>query len=188
MAGVGATLFGLIFLAVSIRPESTIAASATIRRQAQVASAYTSLLNPLVISLMALIPHVSIGIVTLVMSLIALVNTFIMTPLLLRGPYSRAEGVRRVIFSLGAFVIFGFELYYAIWLMVSPRDRDALSTLAYLLVIVYLHGVASAWNLLETRQFQLRDLLLMFTGHDTATRAAPTEAAKQPTQERDSAS
>jgi hypothetical protein len=38
MAGVGATLFGLIFLAVSMKPESTLAANAPVMRQVQVAS------------------------------------------------------------------------------------------------------------------------------------------------------
>jgi hypothetical protein len=49
MAGVGATLFGLIFVAITIRPEVARSDHSSLRLQFQVASAYTALLNPLVI-------------------------------------------------------------------------------------------------------------------------------------------
>jgi hypothetical protein len=56
MAGVGATLFGLTFLAVSISAGCAGPARALILRQAQTASSYGALLDRLVISLLALVP------------------------------------------------------------------------------------------------------------------------------------
>ncbi len=114
MAGVGATLFGLIFVAVSIRPESSLGVHTPIMGQVQVASSYTALLNPLVISLLALIPHSTIGQATVIMSGIALMSMLLMTRSLLIGIVSWGDGLRRGVFSLGSFIIFGFELDYGI--------------------------------------------------------------------------
>ena len=50
-AGIGATLVGLIFIAVSIAPERTVQANAPIERQAMAASSFTALLNAFFISL-----------------------------------------------------------------------------------------------------------------------------------------
>jgi hypothetical protein len=68
LAGVGATLFGLIFVTISIKPETARRETPSMMPQVQVASAYSALLNPLVISLLALVPHATIGTVTVVMS------------------------------------------------------------------------------------------------------------------------
>ncbi len=163
MAGVGATLFGLIFLAVSMKPESTLAANASVMRQVQVASSYTALLNPLVISLIALVPQNHIDQVTLIMSSVGLINTLIMSLSLLRGPYGWMEGLRRGFFSLGSFLIFGLEFLYAIRLSLSPTDISSLDTLTTLLVIIYLFGIARAWDLIGVRQFHLQEVFLPLT-------------------------
>ena len=55
-AGIGATLVGLIFVAVSIAPEHNVQANAPIERQAMAASSFTALLNAFFISFGALIP------------------------------------------------------------------------------------------------------------------------------------
>ncbi|HEY2596625.1 MAG TPA: hypothetical protein VGK33_22255 [Chloroflexota bacterium] len=64
-AGVGATLFGLIFVVISIRPEVAQAQTASVMRQVQVATAYSALLNPLVISMLALPPRATIAAITI---------------------------------------------------------------------------------------------------------------------------
>jgi hypothetical protein len=163
MAGVGATLFGLIFLAISIRPESTVAKTTPVMRQVQVASSYTALLNPLIISLIALVPHNHVGPVTVAMSGTALANTMVMALFLMRGPYNWWEAARRVVFILGSFLIFGFELAYGIRLSHMPTDLDALESLTTLLIIIYLYGIARAWDLLGARQFHVQEILLSLT-------------------------
>ena len=163
MAGVGATLFGLIFLAVSMKPESTLAANAPVVQQVQVASAYTALLNPLVISLIALVPNNRIDQVTLIMSGVGLINTLVMSLSLLKGPYGWVEGLRRGVFSLGSFLIFGLEFLYALRLSHSPTDLSSLETLTTLLVIIYLYGIARAWDLIGARQFHIQEVFLPLT-------------------------
>ena len=163
MAGVGATLFGLIFLTVSMKPESALVANAPVMQQVQVASSYTALLNPLVISLIVLVPQNHIGLVTLIMSSIGLINTLFMSLSLLRGVYSWSEGLRRGVFSLGSFLLFGFEIFYAIRLSLSPTDLSSLDNLTICLVIIYLYGIARAWDLIGARQFHLQEVLFPLT-------------------------
>ena len=110
-----------------------------------------------------MVPHNSIGLVTLIMSSIGLTNTLIMSLSLVRGPYSRAEGLRRGFFCLGSFLIFGFEFLYAIRLSLSPTDLSSLDTLTTLLVIIYLYGIARAWDLIGARQFHLPEVLFPLT-------------------------
>jgi hypothetical protein len=84
MATVGATLFGLIFVVISIAPASIATASAPLERQVKALTAYSALLNPVIISLFALVPHQQIGIVVLVLSMSGLINTLSMVPTLVQ--------------------------------------------------------------------------------------------------------
>jgi hypothetical protein len=158
MAGVGGTLFGLIFLVISIKPEIARAENTSVMRQVQVASAYSALLNPLVISLLALVPHATIGTVTLIMSAIGLVNTIIMGVSLLQDSKGWVKKLKNVFFILASTVIFSYEIFYAIQLSIAPGNLFALYHLATLLVIIYLYGIARAWDLVGVRQFHIQEL------------------------------
>jgi hypothetical protein len=186
MAGVGATLFGLIFLVITIKPDHASTESNPVLRQAQIASAYSALLNPLVISLLALVPHASIGLITLIMSVIGLVNTFIIGLSLLPGLLRWRTRLQSLLLLLGSSVIFGFELLYAIQLETRPQDRAPLYNLTTLLVIVYLYGIARAWDLVSARQFHIWEVFSRpaTTGVENAVAATPdaghTEGASTP--------
>ncbi len=159
MAGVGATLFGLIFLVISIKPEVMDTEHTAVMRQVQAASSYSALLNPLLISLFALVPHATIGVITLCMSASGLVNTFLMGVGLFQDARSWAKKLTSAFFVTGSTVLFGFEIFYAIRLVVAPGDLSALFALTTLLVIIYLYGIARAWDLVGVRQFHLYELL-----------------------------
>ncbi len=159
MAGVGATLFGLIFLVISIKPETTRDENTSVIRQVQIASAYTALLNPLVISLIALVPHATLGTVTVAMSAIGLANTIIMGANLLQDFISWAKRLNKVFFIIGSTVIYSFEIFCAIRLLVAPGDLSSLYGLTTLLVIIYLYGIARAWDLTGARQFHIQEVL-----------------------------
>jgi hypothetical protein len=158
MAGVGATLFGLIFLVISIKPEITRTENTSVMRQVQAASSYTALLNPLVISLIALVPHATIGTVTLIMSAIGLVNTIIMGISLLQDSKGWVKKLKNFFFILASIVIFGYEIFYAIQLSIAPGAIFALYNLTTLLVAIYLYGIARAWDLIGARPFHIQEL------------------------------
>src|SRR5260370_13089559 len=178
MAGVGATLFGLIFVVISIKPEVTHAETTSVMRQVQAASSYSALLNPLVISLLALLPRATI---TLIMSAIGLVNTLIMGILLLRDSGDGVKKLPRVFFLLVGLVLFGFEIFYGIRLDLAPGDSATLHNLAILLVLIYVYGIARAWDLVGVRQFHIQEVLgpLISKGREERPSEPPHDESKK---------
>ncbi len=159
MAAVGATLFGLIFVAVSISPESVASSEASLERQVKAVTAYIALLNPLIISLFALIPHQQIGSVVIGLSSIGLINTFAMALTLFKAAGRSGARFRHSLFILGGFFLYGYEAYFAVRLLRSPSDNVALYFLSDMLIFISVFGVIRAWDLIGIRQFSVRDWL-----------------------------
>ena len=153
-AGIGATLVGLIFVAVSIAPEHIVQANAPIERQAMAASSFTALLNAFFISLGALIP-VNIGTLTLIMSALGFINSSVLAWNLLKERGRWQNVVRRVYLILVSFIIYGYEFYYAILIILEPNSVGNIYTLAGLLLGVYGIGLTRAWQLLGARRYGL---------------------------------
>ena len=159
LASVGATLFGLIFVVISIKPEVTHAETTSVMHQIQVASSYSALLNPLVISLLALLPHATIDTITIIMSAIGLGNTLVMGIFLLRDSRDRVKKLPHAFFLLVGFALFGFETFYATQLNSASGDSSTLYNLAIMLVLIYLYGITRAWDLIGVRQFHIQEVL-----------------------------
>ncbi len=157
MATVGGTLVGLIFIAISIFPETTIEAKAPLERQTKVASSFTALLNPLIISLFALIPRDNIGYVALILGILDLLTNIVISIYLLRQKNTINSIIRKLAFIIGAFVLYIYEIVIGIRLLYGPGDAGAMEALNILLIIVYLYGVSRAWDVLGARQFQVTD-------------------------------
>ena len=151
-AGIGATLVGLIFVAVSIAPEHNVQANAPIERQAMAASSFTALLNAFFISFGGLIPGF-ISPMTLIMSTLGLINSSLLAWNLLKERERWQNVVRRVFLILVSFIIFGFEFYYAILIIKEPDNVGNFYTLATLLLAVYGIGLTRAWQLLGAQRF-----------------------------------
>ena len=153
-AGIGATLVGLIFVAVSIAPEDIVQANAPIERQAMAASSFTALLNAFFISFGALIPG-NIGLLTLIMSALGLTTSSLLAWNLLKERERWQNVVRRMFLLLVSFIIYGYEFYYAILIFKEPNNVGNIYTLAGLLLVVYGIGLTRAWELLGARRYGL---------------------------------
>jgi hypothetical protein len=153
-AGIGATLVGLIFVAVSIAPEHIVQANAPIERQAMAASSFTALLNAFFISFGALIPG-NLGLMTLIMSALGLTTNSLLTWKLLKERERWQNVVRRLFLILVSFIIYGFEFYNAILIFKEPNIVGNFYALAGLLLCVYGIGLTRAWQLLGARRFGL---------------------------------
>jgi hypothetical protein len=188
MATVGATLFGLIFVVISVAPASITTASAPLERQVKALTAYSALLNPVIISLFALVPHQQIGIVVLVLSMSGLITTLSMVPTLLQHAVQWSARFRNSPFILAGFLLYGFETYAAVRLLQSPTDSSALNALTDLLIIISVFGVARAWELVGIRQFQVQDWLSSLGATKKKENASNTNAANSVTDSKKDAS
>ena len=153
-SGAAAALVGLLFVAISVAPEHIVQANAPIERQAMAASSFTALLNAFFISLGALIP-LNIGTLTLIMSVLGIINSSVLAWNLLKKRGSWQNVVRRVYLILVSFIIYGYEFYYAILIILEPKNVGNIYMLAGLLLGVYGIGLTRAWQLLGARRFGL---------------------------------
>lgn len=180
-AAVGATLFGLIFVVISIAPASIATTSAPLERQVRASTAYSALLNPLIISLFALVPHGQIGTPVIVLSLIGLINTLIMALTLLHNAVQWSVRLRTSPFILLGFVLYGYETSYAVRLLQSPTDGSALNGLTSLLILISAFGIARAWELIGIRHFYVQDWLSSLRVTQQKENASDTDAANAAT-------
>ncbi len=170
MATVAATLFGLIFLVVSIAPEATATGSASLERQVKASAAYLALSNPLIVSLFALLPHQEIGPAVMAVAGAGLLQMLLMGMRLVRRSAERSLLPRNGLFVLAGLVLYFLELQDGVQLLGAPGDSSLLYTLGTLMIFILIYGVARAWELIGGRSFRLRDL---FQPRDEPPRSQP---------------
>jgi hypothetical protein len=148
-ASVAGALIGLLFVAISVAAERLAReeAAAQIHRVRAVA-ALTSFTNALAISLFALIPGHKIGPAALATAAAGLVFIAAALLLLVRRRQLRADTVHDAIFLAGLLVVFVTQLIQAADLIGRPRDTDAVNTIAVLVIVCFLIGIARAWELI----------------------------------------
>lgn len=152
-AAAGATLVGLLFVAVSIAPHESVKASAPIERQALSSSAFTALLNAFFISLGALIPFSNLGIITIFMGSVGLLNTLALGSHLMKQWAGWRVLLQRVILLLASIILYGYEIYFAILLLTTPNDSGPLYGMTGLLIGIYGLGIVRAWQILGAQRF-----------------------------------
>ncbi len=159
MATVAATLFGLIFLVVSITPDSLIGERAPLERQVKTSAAYLALSNPLIVSLFALLPHQEIGPAVIAVAGAGLLQMLLVGLRLVRIPAERSLLARNGLFMLVGLVLYALELRDGLSLLRLPAGSFLLYDLGSLLIFILIYGVARAWELVGGRSFRIREWL-----------------------------
>jgi hypothetical protein len=135
-------LIGLLFVAVSLRPESVLGTGAPAKAQAVAGSAFTALVNSFFVSLIALIPDTNLGYPAAVMALISLFNTF----RLHRGLGKGESAVLQLTLALAAYLT---QLVTGVLLAASPGHQSLVYTIAYVLVASFAAALGRAWSLMR---------------------------------------
>lgn len=133
-------LIGLLFVAISLKPEDIFgeSAQATPRRLAE--SSFTALVNAFFVSLIAIIPGTNLGWVAGIMALLSLYSTLARR---VRSPDASDIGVLAF-----AAVIYLGQLGIGVALIVVPGNTDLVYKLAYLTVAAFAIALARAWALM----------------------------------------
>jgi len=169
-AGVAGALIGLLFVAISVAP-----ALADVERRLELdvraGVAFSALTDALVVSLIALIPGVSLGVPALVAACAGFASCLGLGMVLMRGTGVVNRG--RQLRLLGAqSLVFVYQFLVALQLRGDPHDQSAVRTLAILTVVFFLVGIARAWQLIGARDTGL----LRTVGQAIRERSAPTES------------
>jgi len=136
------TLIGLLFVAVSLRPESVLGAGAPPAARAVAGSAFIALVNSFFVSLVAVIPHTSLGYVAAIMALLSLLYTLRLHRDLAGSPPSWRQLLLAVATYCGQFGV-------GTALAIRPHDRELVDVVAYLLISSFAVGLVRAWSLMQ---------------------------------------
>ena len=136
------TLIGLLFVAVSLRPDSVLGAAAPPAAQAVAGSAFIALVNSFFVSLVAVIPHTSLGYVAAAMALLSLGYTL----RLHRGPAGAQTAWRQLLLAVATYC---GQFGVGVALAIRPHARELVSVVAYLLVSSFAVGLVRAWSLMR---------------------------------------
>jgi hypothetical protein len=156
IASAGAALIGLLFVAISVRPQHFFGARAEREHAGVATSAFTTLINGFFIAAAALLPEANVGGVTVALATIGLFTTARLGWQLVGyrvahrvpGQHLGLRIVRSLALVLGSLGLYGYELVLAIQILRSPRDIGLIYSLCILLLIVYGVGLSRAWQLL----------------------------------------
>ena len=169
--GAAAALIGLLFVAISV------AAGRLARHEAgaqlnrvRAAAALTAFINALAVSLFALIPGHKIGPAALVVAVTGL--TFVTAALmsLIRMRQVGWRAARDALFLLGLVATFVVQLIQGADVIARPGDAGAVNTIAILVIICFLIGIARAWELIGGPSMGLtKEVTAIVRGHQRGT-------------------
>lgn len=143
-------LIGLLFVAISVsggRLEKQTAEAQMHRIRAS--ASFTAFTNALAVSLFSLIPGHKIGPTAVVVAAFGLLFVLASLMTLLRRGHLGWKAARDAAFILGLAVVFLVQLYEGIDVWVHPGDSGSVDTIATLVVICFLIGIARAWELIR---------------------------------------
>ncbi len=148
-AGVAGALTGLLFVAISVSAERLAKAEAA--GQVHRVRAYAALLafnNALAVSLFALVPGEKIGMTATVVACLGLVFVLASLLSLARLRDVRLATARDAVFLAGLVVVFAYQLAAGLDVIGRPGDSGSVDTIAILVVVCFLIGIARAWELI----------------------------------------
>ena len=142
-------LIGLLFVAISVAAERVAhekTGAQLYRVRASVA--LTAFTNSLTVSLFALIPGHKIGPAVTIVAIggFTFVAAAVLWLIRLRQPLS--DTLPHVLLLVGLAVDFVFQLIEGIDVITQPGDSGAVNTIAVLVIVCFLIGIARAWALI----------------------------------------
>jgi hypothetical protein len=149
-AGVAGTLIGLLFVAISVASDRLARAEADGQlHRIRAVAALTAFTNSLAVALFALIPgHNKIGSTAISVAAVGLAFVAAALLSLIRLRQVRWAIVRDALFLVGLAVTFVIELIEGIDISAQAGDSGAVDTIAILVVICFLLGIARSWELI----------------------------------------
>jgi hypothetical protein len=146
---VAGALIGLLFVAISVASERLARAEAGAQlHRVRAAASLTAFTNSLTVSLFALIPGHKIGPAAVAVAIGGLAFVLAALLSLIRRRQVRRGTLADVVFLAGLVITFATQLSQGAEVIARPGDGGAVSTIAVLVVVCFLIGIARAWELI----------------------------------------
>jgi len=149
-AAVAGALIGLLFVAISVAP-SLEDRDVRIQTDVRAGIAFSALIDALVLSLFALIPDIDLGQTAIVVGLVSLSSCVALGAYLLReGPPGRTRRRLTGRLVLQA-AVFAYQVILGVQLTRDPRATGHVTGLAVVTIVLFIVGIARAWQLIGAR-------------------------------------
>ncbi|MBC3840776.1 hypothetical protein GXW82_12240 [Streptacidiphilus sp. 4-A2] len=184
-AGVAGTLIGLLFVAISVAAER-VSEHGNPAHRVRAAGALTVFTNALTVSLFALVPGTNVGTVAFVVSLLGLMATAASLISLIRQGTLTWQHPREVVFPICLGAVFVAQLLAGQTVMFHPAARGSVITIAEIIMVCFLIGIARAWELVGGPQLGLvGEILTLVRSTPTSSTATGEQRPRTPPAGRD---
>ena len=151
---VAGALIGLLFVAISVASDRLAREEAGSQlHRIRAAAALTAFTNALAVSLFALIPGHKIGPAAIAMGAFGLVFITAALLSLIRLRQVRWDTLRDGVFLVGLVITFVVQVIDGAYVAAQPDDTGDVNTIAILVIVCFLIGIARAWELIGGPSF-----------------------------------
>ncbi len=147
VTGAAGALIGLLFVSVTLRPETVFGEGAPDRGKALAAAAFTGLVNTFFLSMSALVPGSNLGYPAVVIGVASLVEA-----IRSRGKLSRSRS--QLAYLLLSMSTFTFQIVEGVYLIVQPHGNSGVENLAWVMIGSMAISLGRAWALLQGKHME----------------------------------
>ena len=162
-AGVAGALIGLLFVAISVAPAAATGKSGHLYQQVRAAAAMSMFIDALVVSLLALIPGAQdLGNGSTALASVGLTSTAALVITVVRA-HDRSHTIwetgRMLALFAAVLAVYALQLVSAVQISGGHADNGQVTNQATLVIIMFLMGIARAWEIVGATRPRILDLL-----------------------------